>query len=213
MGKPSTPTRSVLLTRHGTSEHNLNTRFYMGRSPASHLIEEGRAQALALGAYVSAQHHIGQIIASSLPRTQETAELVASKLGGVAVHLESAFWEMSKGDWEGRMPRNGVPEPSRTEWDERPYRFRFPGGESFADVARRVSPAFERWTNQFPGQQLLFVLHGDVICALLQRLLNSPEEDVRKMLVKPCSITELERHGGKWRLLRLSDDSFLRGEQ
>lgn len=35
-------TTRIYLTRHGLSEHNLNTEVFMGRSPASRLVEEGR---------------------------------------------------------------------------------------------------------------------------------------------------------------------------
>src|SRR5579863_10048958 len=135
----------VLLTRHGLSEHNLTTQFYMGRSPASRLVPEGQAQARALGRYLSAHHPGGRIIASSLARTLDTAARVASELGGIPVQGDDALWELSKGDWEGRMPRNGVPEPARSELLHRPFGFQFPGGESFAQVALRVMPAFDHW--------------------------------------------------------------------
>jgi broad specificity phosphatase PhoE len=199
----------VLLTRHGASEHNLNTQFYTGRSPASRLTDEGRAQARALGSNLVAHHAVSRIVASSLPRTMETAELVASTLGQVPVHAEDAFWELSKGNWEGRMPRDAVPEPERSEWELRPYRFCFPNGESFADVAQRAVPAFHRWLATYPQDHLLFVLHGDVICALLQQLLHVPENSVRTLLVKPCSLTELAPTETGWRMLRFSEVGFL----
>lgn len=216
----------ILITRHGLSEHNLETRFYMGRAPASRLVAEGRAQATALGRHLVGwaaedpeRRSIRRIVASSLPRTSETAELIATELNAsreigtaapVRVDLDDAFWEMSKGAWEGAMPRNEVPEPERTEWEERPFGFKFPGGESFAEVAERVVPAFDRWVGEYPGQRLLFVLHGDVVCALLYRLLGFPPEDIRRYLVPPCSMTELMPEPGAWRMLRFGDDRFLR---
>src|SRR5262245_15869136 len=103
------PHPTVLLTRHGESEHNLNTRFYMGRAPESRLTAQGREQAARLGRHLAASRPVGTIVASSLPRTVETAELVAKALGSAQVRTEDAFWELSKGDWEARMPRDGVP--------------------------------------------------------------------------------------------------------
>jgi broad specificity phosphatase PhoE len=205
----SGPPPAVLLTRHGTSEHNLETRFYMGRSPESRLVPEGREQARALGTYLAETHPVARIVASSLPRARETADLVAARLGGVPVDADDAFWELSKGDWEGRMPREGVPDAERTRWERHPFDFRFPGGESFSDVAARVVPAFDRWLARCSGEPLLFVLHGDVICALLRHLLALPPEGVRALLVRPCSLTELVPEAGAWRMLRFSDDGFL----
>ena len=198
----------VLLTRHGTSEHNLVTRFYMGRSPDSRLVQEGRDQARALGAYLARTRPVAHIVASSLPRARETAEIVAAALGAVPVQEDEALWELNKGEWEGRMPRDGVPEPERALWEEHPYDFRFPGGESFADVAARAVPAFERWIARCAGEPVLFVLHGDVICALLRHLLALPPDRVRTLLVRPCSVTELVPEGGAWRMVRFSEDGF-----
>jgi len=203
------PSPSVLLTRHGLSEHNLETHVYMGRSPGSRLVAEGRVQAQALGAYLARSAPVSRIVASSLPRTLETADLIAAALGRVPIEADDAFWELSKGSWEGTMPRDGVPEPERTLWETRPFDFRFPAGESFARVVERVAPAFERWAGLYPRERLLFVLHGDVVCALLYHLLRFPPEQIRRHLVTPCSLTELTRENGAWRLLRFSDDGFL----
>jgi len=199
----------VLLTRHGKAEHNLVTRFYMGRSPDSRLVREGRDQARALGMYLLRHRPVARIVSSSLPRALETAEIVAAILGGVPVHADDAFWELSKGEWEGRMPRDAVPEPDRTAWEEHPFHYRFPGGESFAQVSARAVPAFERWIALHGREPLLFILHGDVVCALLRHVLALPEDRVRTLLVKPCSVTELLRDGGTWRMTRFNDDGFL----
>jgi probable phosphoglycerate mutase len=209
---PAATPPPVLLTRHGLSEHNLETRVYMGRSPASRLVAEGRRQALALGAYLSRTAPVQRIVASSLPRTLETAELIAGQLGHIPVQGDDAFWELSKGSWEGSMPRENVPEPERSAWEQRPFEFRFPQGESYALVAARVAPAFEGWIARCGQERLLFVLHGDVLCALLYRLLHFPAEDIRRYVVLPCSLTEVVRAGGEWRMPRFSEHSFLTGE-
>ena len=63
----------ILLTRHGQAEHNLNTAFFMGRSPAARLTDQGRDQAKRLGARLAAERLRPRIVCSSLPRTVETA--------------------------------------------------------------------------------------------------------------------------------------------
>ena len=104
------------------------------------------------------------------------------------------------------MPRDGVPEPQRSELQLRPFRFRFPAGESFAILAERVMPAFHRWRETFAGERLLFVVHGDVLCLLLQQLLERPPDTVTSLTVTPCSLTELVPEGPGWRLLRFCEE-------
>src|SRR5262249_4054661 len=99
----------VFITRHGQSEHNLETRFYMGRSPASCFAGEGRPQAQRLAERLAGDGRVRHVVASSLPRTVETAQIVATRLGLAPVHTDDAFWELSKGEWEGRMPRHAPP--------------------------------------------------------------------------------------------------------
>ena len=70
-------------------------------------------------------------------------------------------------------------------------------------------PAFDGWIARCDRVPLLFVLHGDVICALLRHLLALPPERVRTLLVRPCSVTELVPAGSAWRMVRFSDDGFL----
>jgi probable phosphoglycerate mutase len=197
--------QSVLLTRHGESEHNLNTRYYMGRSPQSRLTEQGREQARRLGDYLAEREPVNAIVASSLSRALETAWIVAGRLGIATVHADDVFWELSKGDWEGRMPRDRVPEEVRRQMSEDPLAFQYPAGESFAAVERRVAPAFHDWMERLGDARPLFVLHGDVICALLHHLLGFPGPAIHDFLVRPCSLTIMAREGASWRLVKFNE--------
>jgi len=190
----------ALLTRHGLSEHNLNTRVFMGRAPHSRLTDAGRAQAGALGQHLARSCRVDQIVSSSILRCVETAAILAECLG-VPAHPDDALAELSKGDWEGRMPRDGVPEPIQRELDADPFHFRFPGGESFADAQARAAPAFDRWEQRFKNRTVLYVLHADILAALLQHVLGFPHRKIRDYLVAPCSLTRLERLEGRYLLL------------
>jgi broad specificity phosphatase PhoE len=202
---PAFTRSTVFLTRHGLSEHNLNTRYFMGRSPPSRLTEQGREQARRLAARLAADARVRHVVASSLPRALETAQIVAGRLGLASLHSDDAFWELSKGEWEGRMPRDGVPAEVQRRLAEDPLGFQYPGGESLAQVEQRVAPAFWRWCTDLQPGGILFVLHGDVICALLHHLLRFPAPEIRDFLVAPCSLTELERQGDAVRLVRFNE--------
>jgi broad specificity phosphatase PhoE len=199
----------IYLTRHGLSEHNLRSEVYMGRSPASRLVAEGREQARRLGGRLARNGPVDRIVCSSLPRARETAELIAAALGLATVEEEDAFWELSKGAWEGVMPRQDLPPHLARALRDDPFGFRYPGGESFRDVTARALPAFERRVRDHAGERLLFVLHGDVLRALLHGMLRFPPGKIGDFVIHPCSLTELTWESGRYLLVRFNDDSHL----
>ena len=202
---------TLYITRHGLSEHNLNTRFYMGRSPASPLVEEGREQARRLGSHLTTlERKVTRIVCSSLPRTVETARIAGAALGIASVSQEDAFWELSKGAWEGSMPRENLPAEVERALEADPFGYRYPEGESYRDVVARAGPAFDRWVERFAGETVLFVLHGDVIRALMYHLLHFPEDKIGDFATLPCSLTEFSFSGSRYTLVRFNDDSHLR---
>jgi len=208
MGNDSETT--LYVTRHGLSEHNLHTHVYMGRSPDARLLPAGREQARRLaGRLAHARPAVQRVVCSSLPRAMETGTVIAEALGLPPVAGEDAFWELSKGDWEGRMPRTELPPEVSRALAADPFGFRYPQGESYADVARRVGPAFERWVAQCDGQAVLFVLHGDVIRALLYHVLRFAPEKIGDLETEPCALTALRRSAGRLHLVCFNDASHL----
>ena len=203
------PSTTIYLTRHGVSEHNTNTAYYMGRSPDSRLTAQGQEQARSLGRRLARLGGVDRIVASSLPRTLETAERVAAECGAVRVEGEQGFWELSKGEWEGSMPRNGVPAEIAAAIQADPFGFRYPGGESYRDVVARAAPALDAWVQRSAGQRVLFVLHGDVIRAVLYHLLRFPSDAIRDAAIFPCSLSEFLHEPGRYRMVRYNDDNHL----
>lgn len=200
---------TLLITRHGLSEHNLRTDVFMGRSPSARLLPEGREQAQRLAERLARGAPVERVVCSSLSRTLETGRVIGQVLGLAEVDGEDAFWELSKGDWEGRMPRAPIPEPERSALAADPFGFRYPQGESYADVVARVGPAFDRWATACTGRRVLFVLHGDVIRALLYHVLRFAPEKIGDLVTDPCALTEVRRHGERYHLVRFNDGSHL----
>src|SRR5690348_1200274 len=85
------------LLRHG--EHTLQGKIVAGRSPGIGLSERGRAEVEAAAARL-ADAGIAAIYASPLQRAQETAAIVAERLGlDPATHDD--LNEVDFGDWTG----------------------------------------------------------------------------------------------------------------
>ena len=204
---------TVYITRHGSSEHNLREDVFMGRWPESRLTPRGQEEAALIGRRL-ATGGIQQVIASSLPRTMETAQIIAREIGAVQtgnppIHPEDAFWELSKGDWEGRMPKP-MPKDVKAAEAADPFGFRYgKGGERYADVVARVGPAFDGWVSRFAGQCVLFVLHGDVIRALLYHLIRFPQERIGNFQTDPCALSQFVIRPGQTLLVTLNDASHL----
>jgi broad specificity phosphatase PhoE len=144
-----------------------------------------------------------------LPRTLETGTAIAEALGVPRIAGEDAFWELSKGTWEGSMPRAHLPEDIQRALDADPFGFRYPGGESYRDVAARAGPAFERWVARCAGTRVLFVLHGDVIRALLYHLLRFAPGKIGDFETDPCALSELRHRDGRYHLVRFNDRAHL----
>jgi len=197
----------ALITRHGQAENNLVRDRLMGRSPASQLTDLGRVQARSVGARLAEEGAPSHIICSSLPRTAETAELIAAEIGNPPIESDDDFWEMSKGDWEGRMPVE-LPTDIQAEIDADPFGYRYGGGESYRDVWRRIGPAYDRWITIHDGRSILFVLHGDVMRALCYHLVRFPPNRIRDWSTGNCAMSECRHEpGGRNVMVRWNEGS------
>ena len=125
---------SVVLVRHGQTDVNAQGRFLSRSDPP--LNEIGRAQASKLASAIAALD-APTIFASPMRRCVETAQLAAPYLQPV---LCEELREVDFGQWES-LTTEEVEARYPGELDRRgqsPVEYRPPGGESFADVARRL---------------------------------------------------------------------------
>ena len=142
-----------------------------------------RALARAVGA-------VARVIASPALRCRQTA---GALWPGLTPALDAALWEQDFGDWDGR-PLADVPDLGpMTRADL--ARHRPPGGESFADVVARVTPAL---TALGPGLTVV-VAHAGTIRAGLSLALRDPA-DALGVDIAPLSASRIVRHGADWSL-------------
>lgn len=132
---------TLYLARHGQTEWNRDGRM-QGRLGGP-LTETGRAQAVDLAAAARALG-VRRLLTSPLPRAVETARVVAAALGVDPVMrdelVETDFGECSgltEAQIADRFPGLRA-ERERDKWSHR-----WPGGESYADMAERVRPLVE----------------------------------------------------------------------
>ena len=90
----------VLMVRHGESEWNVLGK-WQGRADIA-LTEAGREQARAAADYVrTTALPVTRVLASTLSRAHETAEIIAERLGLAAVMTDERLVETDVGPWEG----------------------------------------------------------------------------------------------------------------
>ena len=157
----------ILLARHGETDDNVTPPRVQGWIDTP-LNDVGRGQARDLADAVRARG-LAAIYSSHLARARESAEIVASELG-LAVIVDERLAESRRGAWEGRL----LEEIERDEpelwaaWRRGGAEFRFPGGESLGDHAKRVEAVLvDVQSGPLPA---LCVCHGGTIrCAFALR--------------------------------------------
>jgi broad specificity phosphatase PhoE len=188
-----------LLVRHAA--HDWLGRGIAGRLPGVGLNALGHAQADALvqrlqGATVDA------LYCSPQPRTQETAAPLAGARN-LEMRIDPAFDEIDFGAWTGRsFDELGSWGDAWSNWCDRRGSARPPGGESFAEVARRSVQGLHALRERHPEQHVLVVSHGDVIKAIVATHLGMSLDHLERFDIAPASVSVLDAGEG-WSRLQL----------
>jgi len=153
----------ILLARHGETDDNIPPQRVQG-SIDTPLNARGREQAQALAAAVR-PHGVAALYSSHLVRARETGAIVAAELGLEPI-VDERLAESRRGAWEGRLLEEiEREEPGLwTAWRRGGDHFRFPGGESLAEHAARVSDALDA-VRRGPLPALCVCHGGTIRCA------------------------------------------------
>jgi broad specificity phosphatase PhoE len=189
---------TVVLARHGETEWNRAGR-RQGQLD-SPLTERGLAQARAVAEVVAALP-LDAIFASPLGRAAATAALCSERTG-LPVTTLAELAEVHHGRMAG-LTAEDIERLFPGEFDRRSrdkYRWRFPGGESYADADRRVGKALacvgaaHSWcplivSHEMIGRMLRrHLLAADPLTALAWR---QPHDVIYRIDLIPRRVTEL----------------------
>jgi probable phosphomutase (TIGR03848 family) len=176
----------VLFVRHGQTPTTGAT--LPGRAKGLHLADKGRDHADAVAARLAEMKRIDAVYASPLERTRETAAPIA-KARGLKVQVERGLLECEFGDWTGRKLKDLMKLPEWTTVQRYPSGFRFPNGESFAEMQTRITDAVGRLVARHPGGVVVAVSHADPIKAAVAAALGTHLDLFQRIVVSPCSVT------------------------
>jgi probable phosphoglycerate mutase len=188
---------TVVLVRHGQTSMTVARGYSGSGEPGPSLDEVGRRQAAAAAALVE---RVGrdlwgdiefpsEVVASPMVRTQETAGIIAARLG-LPVRVDATFQEADFGEWQGltaeqieeRWP--GQLEPWHTAADVRP-----PGGESIEDVGERLRRGFDDLLAGGGGRTVVVVSHAVAIRAALGVAMGAQASSWSQLRVAPASVS------------------------
>jgi len=212
----------LYLIRHGQAVCNVPPfGVVAGPSGDEGLTALGREQADRLRERLAATGEIQAdvLIASTLPRAMQTAEIIQPALG-VPIVGDDTVQEISVGDLDGRRW-----EEVKDSWpDHRIHPFRRIGatGENWGEFTLRVGTALDRIVTEHDGKTIVIVCHGGVVDASLAVFFGvgtlSPGRT--GLLTHNTSITlwmqedvDYEIAGRappRWRLARYNDDTHIR---
>jgi probable phosphoglycerate mutase len=160
-----------------------------GRAPGLHLAEAGRAQAQRVAERIAALSPApSAIYASPLERTQETAAPIARALG-LRVRSHRGLLDCAVGGWEGRQLKALNKKPEWRTVVNWPSGFRFPDGESFAEMSLRAFNTVLALASEHKGERLVLVSHADPIKAVVAAVAGVPLDMFQRIMISPCSVS------------------------
>ena len=187
MATPSVTT--VLLLRHGAT--TTTGKILPGRAPGLHLSERGRAQAERAAKSVAALASApAALYVSPLERTRETAAPLARELS-LKAQVSRGLLECDFGEWTGKSLATLRRKSDWRSVQHAPSTFRFPGGESFAEMQRRIWTTLETLVERHRGQTIVCVSHADPIKAAVTYAQGVPLDLFQRTVISPGSLSAL----------------------
>lgn len=190
MARTPTPRNTtILLVRHGAT--GTTGKVLPGRAPGLHLsatgLEQARRASERLGALDPAPR---ALYASPLERTRETAAPIARRLD-LRVKTERGLLECDFGSWTGQTLSSLRKTPDWRMVQHAPSAFRFPEGESFAEMQLRIWSTLDRLARAHRGDTIVLVSHADPIKAAVTYALGVPLDLFQRTVISTCSISAL----------------------
>ena len=205
--KRTNVTTRLYLIRHAATDHSAEDRF-AGSSNVP-LSDEGRRQAERL-AHRLRIYPPAAIYCSPMDRTVETAALLGEP-HGTAPQPRDGLREIDHGHWEG-LSRAEVKARFRDEiaaWDEDPFGYAPPGGETGMAVMSRALPCIREIVAAHPDQTVFVVSHKATNRVIIGYYLGIDMRGYRDRIdQKPACVNILDfRDPGRARLMLLNDVS------
>jgi len=193
--------------RHGETKGNSSERFW-GRTDVE-LSDVGLRQAERLRDRLASEN-ISIVYSSNLCRALQTAKVIASRheLSVIACHeLQEIDFGSVEGLTYGEISQK-YPDLVRS-WFSRDLSFRFPDGESIADLNNRLSRFLHRLEEHAREETIVVAAHSGVLRLLICNLLSVELWHWRQIRLDLASLSVVETYSDVAILSSLNDVSHL----
>jgi probable phosphoglycerate mutase len=209
---PEAATTRLLLVRHG--ESNVTVRQIVGgERTCDGLSPLGIRQAEALRSRFArgSEPPVDVLVATTLRRAAQTAEIIAPALGDLPIAIDPELVEHRPGEADGVAFAEFGERFGMFDLRAEPDRPLAPGAESLRQFHERVRDAIRVLVDQHLGRTICVVCHGGVIDNAFRDLLGVGLAAPFDLWTLNTSITELRLRDGRWTLLRYNDAAHLEG--
>jgi len=202
----------LYLVRHGATSRTAEDRF--SGSVGVDLSDEGRWQVHRLAERLAGER-ITVAYTSPLGRAVETVGILCAP-HGLAPVSRDGLQEIGHGHWEG-LTRAEVEAQFGDEyqmWEDDPFTFAPPGGESGLGVLARALPVIREIVSTHPGENVLVVSHKATLRLVLSSLLGFDPRGYRDRLDQsPACLNVVDfKDRVRARLMLFNDVSHYRGQ-
>lgn len=111
------------------------------------------------------------LLASTLPRAWQTAEIIAPAIG-LTPQPDEDFQEVRVGEADGLTHQEAWKTYGMPDFEADPERLIAPGGESWKTFLQRVHGAFNRILETYKGKTIVVVAHGGIVESSFAYFLN-----------------------------------------
>jgi probable phosphomutase (TIGR03848 family) len=133
---------------------------------------------------------IDAVYSSPLERTRETAAPIG-RVVKQRVRVARGLLECDFGTWTGKKLKDLMKLPEWRTVQRYPSGFRFPGGESFAEMQTRMTSTLQHLAGEHRGGVVVAVSHADPIKAAVAHALGTHLDLFQRIVVSPCSVTAI----------------------
>ncbi|MBF6590839.1 MAG: histidine phosphatase family protein [Ktedonobacterales bacterium] len=205
---------NLYLIRHGEAFSNVDRSGPVaGVGGDLGLTPHGRLQAERLRDRLATTGEIEPdvLLASTMPRARQTAEIVAPAFG-LELIFDEDLHERRPGEADGLPIEEAIARYGDPDVRKEPFRPFSPGGESWATFTLRVGEMLDRVARVYAGQTVVLFTHGGVIDTSFlvffgMATLVMPQV---RFFTYNTSITHWQRGEkegvARWRLVRYNDD-------
>ncbi len=182
-----------IVMRHGEAESNIKDEASTDpvRQQSNRLTEKGKEEVRAATMKLM-REGVELIYVSPFARTRESAEIVRETLGlpPEAVIEDNRLREIAVGAFEGKP--NKEYRAFFASIEER-FTKRPPGGETFADVRRRMGEVLYELEERYQGKKILILSHGDPLWLLQMASIGAPAAEAERFpYLAPAGVQALD---------------------